>query len=169
MSSLVQCWVRSWLPMISIISRMGLLIVLLSAGLAACAFNQRTQSGSTATSSTHTQQCGKVQTGPQGTLLDAAAAKQATNCFWQAFQHCHAASLIFSSSGSDTAMIRTFTVENDHAQCSISDAVQDVMGPNPPAAGKTYICLGLEQESKGLHFASCGEDGDIFVPTGVVQ
>jgi hypothetical protein len=168
MLSVVQRRVRNRLSTICIVLSMGLLIALLSAGLMACASQQSNQLGTPSRLSTQVQQCGKVQTAPNGALLDASAAKQATNCFWQAFQHCHAALLIFTSGGADTATIRTFTVEMKRDGCSISDTVQDVMGPNPASAAKTYMCTGLAQQSDGIHFASCGEDGDVFVPSVTV-
>ncbi len=183
MSSVVQRYVRSWLSTSCIVLSMGLLIAVLSAGLIACTSQQNNQLGTTSTPSTNpgnqpsttsrlstqVQHCGKVQTAPNGALLDADAAKQAINCFWQAYQHCRAASFSFTSSGTDTATIRTFTVEKKRDGCSILDTVQDVMGPNPASAAKTYICTGLAQQSDGLRFASCGEDGDVFVPIGVTQ
>lgn len=172
MSSVVQRYVRSRLSTIYIALSLGLLITLSSLGLAACASNLP---GSTSTPSAQIkpsaqeQHCGKIQTGPNGALLSATIAKQAANCFWQAFQHCRAASLIFASSGSDAAIIRTFTVEKKGDQCSISDAVQDVMGANSPSPVKIYRCTGVVQQSDSLHFTSCGEDGDVFVHTVVAQ
>ena len=175
MTSVVQGNVRSRISTICTALCIGLVIALLSTGLIACSSHLGNQSSSTSTASepvtpsTQVQHCGKVQTVPQGALLDASAAKQATNCFWHAFQHCHAALLIFTSGGVDTATIRTFTVEDKSGQCSISDTVQDVMGPNPASAAKNYTCTGLAQQSDGLHFASCGEDGDVFVPSVAVR
>ena len=183
MSSVVQRRIRNQLSTICIVLSMGLLIALLSSGLIACASQQSNQLGTTSTPSTNpdnqpsttarpstqVQHCGKVQTEPNGALLDATTAKQETNCFWQAFQRCHAASLDFTSGGVDTVTIRTFAIENKRDGCSISDTVQDLMGPNPASAAKTYTCTGLAQQSDGLHFASCGEDGDVFVPIVVAQ
>jgi hypothetical protein len=183
MSSVIQRRGRNRLSTISIVLSTGLLMALLTAGLLACASHQGNQPSSASTPSsnqgnplsspsalsTQAQECGKVRTAPNGALLDAAAAKQATNCFWQAFQQCHTASLIFTSSGADTVTIRTFTIENKRDGCSISDTVQDMMGPNPASAAKTYTCRGLGRQSDGLHFTSCGEDGDVFVPIAVTQ
>jgi hypothetical protein len=150
---------------------MALLISLLAVGLLSCGSSQGNQSSSiaTPTHSTQLQQCGKVQKGPQGILLNATTAAQATNCFWQAYQQCHLASLIFTTSSVDTAVIRTFTIKNNNNQCSITDSVQHAYGPSPLSAAKIYTCVSLTQKSDGLHFASCGQDGDIIVPVAKEQ
>ena len=182
MRLIVQRGLRSWPPSIGPAVTMGLLIVLLSASLIACGPQGNNQAHSTsttpqesnqpsftATPSAQAQQCGKVQTGPQGALLDATAAKQATNCFWQAFQHCNSASLTFTAGGVDTVVTRNFTLESKSNQCVISETTQTTIAPSNHWAAKTYICNRLVQQSDGLHFSSCGEDGDVIVPSGAAQ
>lgn len=153
----------------------GFMMVLASVGLAACGYSGSNQSSTPATRSqaqaqvTHPpvpiQKCGIVQglahleVPPSDT-----GAARAENCFWQAFQHCRPATLVFITSSVDTALIRTFTIHDNNGTCSISDAKQQRIVPNPPSSAGTYTCTGLVQKPDGLHFSACGKDGDVLVP-----
>ena len=107
--------------------------------------------------------CGTVQASANG-LINPAAARQAEDCFWRAFQTCSPATLAFSKMGVDTVLTHTFTITQDNGKCSISDTVQNG-GPDAiPTPPRTYTCSGLTRQVDGLHFSSCGEDGDILVP-----
>lgn len=143
----------------------GLLLVVLSLGLAACGSN--TGSGNTPnptpTTQTQLQKCGTVKTNPRGVLTDVPAAKQAEDCFWQAFQKCAPASLVYTLIGVDTVTVRTFTVKTNGEHCTVSDAVQHSIVPAPLSLAKTYTCTGVVQKPDGLHFSGCGEDGDVVV------
>ena len=109
------------------------------------------------------QNCGTVQASANG-LINPAAARQAEDCFWRAFQTCSPATLAFSKMGVDTVLTHTFAITQDNGKCSISDTVQNG-GPDAiPTPPRTYTCSGLTQQADGLHFSSCGEDGDILVP-----
>src|SRR6266436_929876 len=44
-------------------------------------------------------QCGNVNLSPGGQLLGPANAQQVENCFWQAYQQCHPASLTLTITG----------------------------------------------------------------------
>jgi len=150
----------------------GLLIalVILTAILAACGSNNTTPGGQpTSTPPAQVQKCGSVETSPNGLITDATKAKQAENCFWQAYQQCHTATLTFTKRGLDAGAIHSFTIASNNGQCSISDAIQTYIAPNPPRPGSTYTCMGLTQQVDGLHFASCGELGDIVVPNSSGQ
>ena len=150
----------------------GLLIALmiLTSLLAACGSN--TTSGGNqpnGTTPAQVQKCGSVETSPNGLITDATKAKQAENCFWQAYQQCHTATLNFTRRSLDSGAIHAFTTVSNNGQCSISDAVQIYIVPSPPKPGTTYTCTGLTQQADGLHFASCGELGDIMVPNSSAQ
>jgi hypothetical protein len=134
--------------------------------LVACGSNNTTTGGSqpSGAPTEQTQKCGSVNTYPNGKLANEPTAKQAENCFWQAYQHCHTATLSFAKRGLDAGAIHAFTIKSNNGQCTISDAIQTYIAPNPPKAGNTYTCTGLTQQVDGLHFASCGELGDIVVP-----
>ena len=151
-----------------------LMMALAGVGLAACGYSG-SQSNTPSTQSqpqaqvTHppvpAQKCGVVQglayleVPPSDT-----GAARAENCFWQAFQHCRPATLVFITSSTDTALIRTFTIHDENGTCSISDAKQQRIVPNPPSPAGTYTCTGLVQKPDGLHFSACGKDGDVLVP-----
>jgi hypothetical protein len=115
------------------------------------------------TTQTQLQKCGTVHTNPRGIPTDVLAAKQAEDCFWQAFQKCAPASLVYTLIGVDTVTTRTFTIQTNNGHCSISDAFQHTIVPAPLSAAKTYTCTGVAQKPDGLHLSGCGQDGDIVV------
>ncbi len=143
----------------------GLLVAFVAIGLVACGSHASSagSAGSTPTSVTRVQKCGHVQTLPDGTVTNTSSAKQAENCFWQAYQKCQPASLTFTTIAVDAGDIHDFTIRNN-GQCSISDAVQHFIVPHRPTAPKTYTCAGLAQQQDGLHVLSCSSEGDIIVP-----
>ena len=147
-----------------IILSLGLFVLVISVGLSACGSNSTGSGGSTPTAAAQAQKCGTIQTQPNGNLPNTSSAQQATNCFWQSFQQCHMASLIYTATGVDTVTTHTFTIQNNGGHCSIVDMVKHQVIPSPPIA-KTYTCSGVTQKADGLHFAACGSDGDIVVPT----
>ena len=109
------------------------------------------------------QQCGTVQASANG-LINPAAARQAEDCFWRVSHACRPAALVFSKIGIDTVLTRTFRSTEDHGKCPILDTVQNGGPDSIPTPPRTYTCAGLTQQADGLHFSSCGEDGDILVP-----
>ena len=141
----------------------GLLLAIISAGIAACASSSSGSQNPTPTKSTQVQKCGSIRTNPQGIPLNGSAAKQAEDCFWQAYQKCHAATLSFTTAGVDTVTVRTFTIQNNGEQCSVSDTVQHAIVPAPLSAAKTYTCTGVTEQADGLHFTGCGNDGNIIL------
>ena len=171
----------------------GLLIVVVSAGLAACGNNGSNPGSSPSTQpqaqvtqlstqvkhasvqvtrsptqvtppQTQVQKCGIVQgLGRLEVPVGVSSGEQAENCFWRAFQHCHPATLVFITSSPGMALIRTFTIHNNNGSCSILDAIQQHIASNPPSPAGTYTCAGLTQQSGGLLFSACGQDGDVVV------
>ena len=109
------------------------------------------------------QNCGTVHTSANR-LINPAAARQAENCFWRVSHACRPAALVFSKMGIDTVLTRTFRSTEDHGKCPILDTVQNGGPDSIPTPPRTYTCAGLTQQADGLHFSSCGEDGDILVP-----
>lgn len=109
------------------------------------------------------QNCGTVQASANR-LTNPGAARQAEDCFWRAFQTCSPATLAFSKMGVDTVLTHTFTITQDNGKCFISDTVKNGGPDAVPVPPRTYTCTGLIQQANGLHFSSCGEDGDILVP-----
>ena len=155
---------QSRLKRVLAVLSIGLLVAVISAGIAACASSSSGSQNPTPTTSTQVQKCGSVRTNPRGIPLNGPATKQAEDCFWQAYQKCHAASLSFTTTGVDTVVVRTFTIQNNGEQCSVSDTVQHAIVPAPLSAAKTYTCTGVTEQADGLHFTGCGNDGNIIVP-----
>ena len=147
-----------------IILSLGLFVLVIGVGLSACGSNSTGSGGSTPTAAPQAQTCGTIQTKPNGDLLNASSAQQATNCFWQAFQQCQVASLIYTATGVDTVTTHTFTIQKNGGHCSVVDMVKHQVIPSPPIA-KTDTCSSVTQKADGLHFAACGSDGNIVVPT----
>lgn len=109
--------------------------------------------------------CGKIQSRANGIApSDKAAAQQAVNCFYQAYQKCQPATLMFSSSGIDAGVIHHFAVKNVNGSCSISDGWQHYIAPQPPAGTITYSCASMNMQTDGLHIESCGTIGSVVVP-----
>ena len=146
-----------------------LLLAVMSASLIACASNSSSAQSPTPTTPVQAQKCGSVQTNPRGVPLNEPAAKQAEDCFWQAFQKCQAATLSYTLTSVDTVVVRTFTIQGSGEQCSIKDAVQHAIVPAKLSAAKTYTCTGVAQKVDGLHFSACGDDGDVTVPAQPVR
>ena len=136
----------------------GLLLMILSLELVAC--GSSTGGGNTPTQA---QKCGTVQTTPRSIPRDVTKAKQASDCFWQAYQKCSPASLVYTLTGIDTVKTRTFTVQRNNGYCTVSDAVRFAIVPAPLSTAKTYTCTGVAQMPDGLHFSGCGDDGDVVV------
>jgi hypothetical protein len=141
---------------------MALLILVLSA----CGSNQGGQGGPglTSTPTQQVQKCGAVHTlHLQIVQADQNTAKQAEDCFWQAFQQCKPATLTYSQGELDTGMIHTFSLQNTNGKCSITDGVQHYIAPRPPSAAKLITCSDVTLQSDGLH-VSCNEIGTVFIP-----
>lgn len=157
------------------------LMAILLTLLAACGTNVSTtttgSSGSTnqtttqATTQTGTQQqCGTVHT--MRLLIvpaDTNRAKGIEDCFWQAFQQCRPATLVYAQNSLDTGTIHNFSLQKSNGICTIIDGVQHFIAPHPAQGMTTYICAGLTQQADGLHFRTCGSIGDVLVPTGGTQ
>jgi hypothetical protein len=161
-----------WSRRIIVALSIGFLIALTSTGLAACGSRSSNQGNTPPTQAkaqvaqlpVQVQKCGIVH-GLARLQVPVAdnGAQQVVNCFWQAYQHCRPATLVFITTSLDTALMHTFTIQNNQGTCSISDARQLRVMPNQLSAVKTFTCTGLVQQ-QGLRFLSCGEDGNVFVP-----
>lgn len=137
------------------------LIALLALVLVGC--GQSTQTGSGGSTSANPQNCGTVTIHQANNSTDASASAP-ESCFYTAYQTCASAALTVTTTGVDAGTTRTFTTRSDGARCIISDAVSTYVVPRPPSAAKTYTCSGLTKQNDGLHFTSCGADGNVLVP-----
>jgi hypothetical protein len=121
---------------------------------------------STPTTPARTQKCGAVHTlRLQVVPTDKSHAQNTENCFWQAYQQCHPAMLIYSQGNVDTVTLHTFSLKNQNGQCVITDSVQRSVLPHSPSPLGDYTCSSLAQQNDGLHFASCGKEGNVLVPS----
>ncbi len=144
---------------------MLLLCTFVSLGLLACGSSSGgAQNPTPTTAPAQVQKCGLVQTNPRGGLIDATNAKQAANCFSQAYQKCQPASLVYTSGSVDTIMTRTFTIKNNGGHCTISDTVQHQVIPAKPSSPTTYTCTTFTSKPDQLQFSGCGADGNVTVP-----
>jgi len=141
---------------------MALLILILSA----CGSNVGGQ-GPTPTPTTplQVQKCGTVHTlHSYIPSADQQLVKQAENCFWQAFQQCHPATLTYSQNELDTGTVHTFMPKSAAGKCAISDGVQHYIAPRPPGNTTTYVCSDVKLQTDGLYVFSCGAVGTVIVP-----
>jgi hypothetical protein len=97
-------------------------------------------------------------------VADTSSAKTVEDCFAQAYKQCQPATLDFSLISLDSGIDRTFTIKSANGQCTITETTQHYVVPQKPGPAQVYTCSGVTQEADGLHFSSCGQDGDILVP-----
>jgi len=177
---------RHW----SVVLTTGFLIALASAGLVACGYNgapstqpqsqatqpltpaQRTSPPTRVISTPTTQpplqsqllKCGSVHGfGTLEVVPKDLGGEQAENCFWQAFQHCRLATLVFVTNGLHTTLIHTFTIHTNGGLCLITDAKQFGVVSNQHAPATIYTCTGLIQHPRALDVLNCGQEGTVVV------
>jgi hypothetical protein len=141
----------------------SILAIFISAALVACGSSgSSTGSGGSATPTAQTpmQKCGTIATNPRGIPTDVTTAQQSEQCFYQAYQQCHNASLVYMLHSVDTSVVRTFTIENHNNQCTILDAMQHSIAPAPLSPAKTFQCSTMSLLTDGLHVSGCGQDGN---------
>ncbi len=137
--------------------------------LAACGANASATGGSSVQTATATpaptKQCGTVRS--LGKVVLPSYTKNAQgveDCFWQAYQQCSPATLVYSQNGVDTATIHTFSLKSLNGKCVITDTLQHVIFPRTPKPGVSDTCASLTQQADGLHFQTCQNEGDVVVP-----
>lgn len=137
--------------------------------LAACGSNVGGQSQATTPTtipSSQVQKCGTVNTlHSQLVSTDQNTAKQAENCFWQAFQQCQPATITYTKSDLDAGTVNTFIIKNVGGKCSVSAGIQHFVAPHPPGKANLYTCGSVKLQSDGLYILSCGDAGTIVIPS----
>jgi len=119
----------------------------------------------TSTPPAQVQKCGTVHTlHSQIVPADQKTARQAEQCFWQAFQRCQPATLTYAENGLDAGTVNTFTLKSAGGKCAISDGVQHYIVPRAPGNTTTYTCSDVKLQADGLYVFSCGNMGTIIVP-----
>ena len=152
----LRCW--------SVALTTGILIAFASAGLVACGYNSSTQSSASLTQpQPQLQKCGFVfGFGALELVPRDLGAEQAENCFWQAFQHCRPATLVFNTGARakfTSTLKHTFTTYNENGACLIADVKQIGSSSN----AKISICSGLVWHPRALDVLSCGQEGTVTV------
>ena len=154
-----------------------IILILLCVLLAGCGSNFSSQGGQAQNTPTtnsaltpsptqgqQAQNCGEVDTTLNGKALDATKAKMASNCFWQAYQNCRAASVTLKVHSLDTGANHVFATKNTNGKCAITDTVTHYIVPNNLKTITSYTCSGLTMQTDGLHFIACGSLGNIVIP-----
>jgi uncharacterized iron-regulated membrane protein len=167
---------RPWVRTTGTLFILGLLIALLSVGLAACGYGgisissmvsqaQIAQPQARTQVQTKIKNCGTVAgLGRLEVPVNDTGATAAESCFWRAFQNCQPAMLAFIMSSIDTSLIRTFVIHKNRARCSITDARQFRVVPRPLSPAQVFTCAGLTKLPGALRFNACGKDGNVVLP-----
>lgn len=139
-------------------------ITLLLLLLSACGANAGGQ-GLT-TTPLHIQKCGAIHSmHSQIAPADQNTLKQTENCFWQAFQQCHPATLTYALNGLDFGTVHTFILKNANGKCVITDGIQHYIAPHPLRKATTYTCSDVKIQPDGLYVFSCDDAGTVIVPS----
>jgi len=165
---------RPWVHRTNAIFTLGLLIILLSIGFAACGYDSASIASPLSQNAVQSQvqgqgnitkKCGTVQgfSRLEVPVIDSVAAP-VENCFLQAFRVCRPATLVYTLGSVDTVLMRTFTIHNNHGKCSITDAKQFRVVPRPLSPAQVFTCSGLTKLPNGLRFNACGKDGNVILP-----
>ena len=104
-----------------------------------------------------TLQCGTINPASEGTT----SAEHSGICFWQAFQHCRAASLTYINENSNTYV---FTTRLSASQCKVIENVNTTTGTTKTSA---FTCSHLQAFRGGagaLILSSCNGNGNITIP-----
>jgi hypothetical protein len=156
----ISTWIRQHL-LISVGSVLALVLLLWGARSAAFA-------------ATHTaiQDCGSLYnaSGPRPqTGGDTIGVRQAIHCFVLAHQQCRAASLSYTTHSVDTGVKDTYTTANGLDGCAISGESTFYVVALHSKTTTDFSCSGLIQKPNGLHLLSCGQYGEIVVPTSAAK
>jgi hypothetical protein len=112
------------------------------------------------------QDCGAIEV-RANQVADAAAARQATDCFWRAYQQCATAgrtTIAETVTGVDTVTRRIFTADGTGGACRIQEDIEFRVVPAAPTT-RTNTCTGVTRMADGrLQFQACGDDGNPVVP-----
>lgn len=111
------------------------------------------------------QQCGAVHTQRSRlSSMDLTMAPGAEDCFWQSFQQCRPATLVYTQSDATSGTVHTFSLSSENGTCKVTDKAYNFVAPHPPQPTVTYTCAGIQKQANGLHVLSCGALGNILIP-----
>ncbi len=145
-----------------IIGGIGLLVVLVVVGLLfAYTYNKGTTAQATP------KACGTVimhSTGSPAFGTPHHPVQEVTNCFWQAYQHCQAASMQLTFMGVDAGVQHLFTIQKQGSTCALTDGAQSYnigMHSTPTTFACTSVAMGWD----GMHITGCKNEGTFVIPT----
>ena len=139
---------------VPVVGLMGVALLALCAGLAACGAGTPAVVG---------QNCGTVSKG----FRVAGDPSGPEDCLWQAWTRCQPATLVYTVFGVDTGDTHTVTVQPNNGGCEVRDAAQGYSANGGGSRGliTTYTCAGLERAPDGgLIVHACGGEGDLTIP-----
>ena len=140
-----------------------LAVLILVAGIASYVFISR------AAAAPPSATCGTVNTHPGGSQAFNTGATSAENCFWNAYQHCTAMTLVVHYMGVDTGADSTFWPTQQNGSCTILGQTTSYSA-NFGGSSQTssFTCPSVIRQSDGsLRFPRCsGENstGDMVAP-----
>lgn len=110
--------------------------------------------------------CGSIEM-VSSSLIDNPTNAAAIDCFWQAYQQCPAvgaAKLFVDQRFFETSNNRIFRLDGTSGSCVLTEELQafGLMADTPRTS--MFPCSSLTRDSAGLHFLSCGSDGDFTIP-----
>lgn len=97
---------------------------------------------------------GAYDCGVVGAARSQGTPQQVESCFFTAYNQCLADGMGYDSMDAGVEVQRAFYIDN---HCGIGYQ----------RGQYTTTCASLEFQADGLHFAQCGADGDIFVPSAI--
>lgn len=143
----------------------------LCGGLAACGSAASSTGGATALTGPTTN-CGQVHVAGPG-LQNPTQAQQNANCFYQAYQHCSAATLEASFMGIDTGADHKLVTIASGNGCAVQDTMTRYQVPSAATpTPQVYTCTSVKQTATALVLDNCGDLGTVSIPVtggGAIQ
>lgn len=98
-------------------------------------------------------------------------AKQALDCFWQAYQQGKPAALTYVQASVDSGFIHNFLLQSVNSKLVLTDTEQHYVLPHTKMTLGTYTCNALAKLDTGLQAQACGKEGDVAIsePSGGAQ
>lgn len=109
--------------------------------------------------------CGEVDT-HGGTMPPYSPdAGKVETCFYQAYQHCAAKTLVLHYMGVDTGDYQTFWPVSQKGTCGIAGVARTYGLVKSANGTSSFSCTSVRKEAGGLHIVGCAPDNaDFLVP-----
>jgi hypothetical protein len=107
------------------------------------------------------QECGQVlQYLFDESASASAVSVQVINCFWRAYQHCQAATMIQQDQGFDIGSTSTLTIEQQGTGCVLF--VDEAIDNNTARSERTFVCTRMSRKEESLHVSGCDHNRPAF-------